>query len=286
MNSTAQHEFSDDLTLGEVAAVAWANKVPILLAGLAGAIVAIGASYLIRPVFRAEVLTALAAEDRASFGALAQFGGLAELAGASLGPQSNRAAAIATLKSRLLTQAFIEDRKLMPVLFASNWDAEQGRWKSDDPDKQPTAWDAVRSFDRIRVVQDDRKTGLVTLAIEWYDAAQAADWANELVRRVNAKLQQDNIAEGEKTIAYLEKQLAGASSVEVRQALYGLIESETKKVAVAHAREEFGFKVIDPAVPPKRRVRPDRKFMAVTGGLVGLLAAMFWFLFRRAQAIA
>src|ERR1700741_1694757 len=77
------------------------------------------AAFLMTPVYRAEVLLAPAFEDES--GALEKlsgaFGGLAELAGVSLnGSGSNKEEAIALLQSRILTEQFIADQKLMPVL--------------------------------------------------------------------------------------------------------------------------------------------------------------------------
>jgi uncharacterized protein involved in exopolysaccharide biosynthesis len=273
---------SAEITLADVARALAARKGLIVLAAVVAGAVAGGASYLVRPVFRAEVLVAPAGEERGSLGAFAQLAGLAELAGVNLAPQAgSKAAALATLKSRSLTTAFIDDHKLLPALFERQWDVEARRWKADDPEKVPTLWDAYRVFDRdVRRVQEDRKSGLVTLSIDWHDPVAAADWANELVRRANAKLQQETIAEGQKTIAFLEQQLGKAGAVEVRQALYTLVEAETKKVAVAHAREQFGFKIIDPAVPPKRRFSPNRAAISLAGLLLGLvgssLAVLFW----------
>ena len=81
-------------------------------------------------------------------------------------------------------------------------------------------------------------------------------------------------------IAYLQQQLAKASSVEVRQALYGLVENEMKQIAVAYAREEFGFKVIDPAVPPERKIKPNRIAVVIAGLLLGGLATCVWAILR------
>lgn len=118
-------------------------------------------------------------------------------------------------------------------------------------------WKANELFDeRVRSVSTDKKTGLVTLAIEWKDPVQAADWANELVRRVNRQRQLEAIEEAENSIRYLKEQLGRTNSVEVQQAIYRLIETQTKSIMVAKARKDYAFKIIDPAVPPEKRPNP------------------------------
>lgn len=272
---------ADDIDVSKIWGAIFDSKYLILAASVGTALLAFAGSYLIRPVFRAEVLVSPAIQQANALGGLAaQFAGFVDLAGLAGG--GDKAASIATLKSRLLTEAFIDDLKLLPVLFESKWDSTSNRWKAADPEKVPTLWDAYRYFDKdIRAIQEDRRTGLLTLAIEWRDPKIAAEWANELVRRANAKLQQDAITEGQKTIAYLEEQLGKAGTIEVRQALYSLIEAESKKIAVAHAREQFAFKVIDPAVAPRKKIRPNRVAILIAGFLAGLIVSGIWSVLSR-----
>ena len=276
------------MTLAEAWTALYARKVPIALFTVACAAVAAGGSFLIRPVFRAEALISPVGggSGNAISSLASQFGGLAELAGVSLSQGGNKSASLATLKSRSLSESFIKDKNLLPLIFENDWDAAANRWKSDDPKKIPTVSDAYTLFDKsIRSIQEDRKTGLVTVAIEWHDAATAAAWANELVLRANQRLQQETVDEGQKTIAYLTDQVAKAGTVEVRQALYNLIEIETKNVAVAHAREEFAFKVIDPAEPPNKRSKPNRRQMTLAGLMLGLVASSLWALLDHVGAL-
>ncbi len=103
-------------------------------------------------------------------------------------------------------------------------------WKVKSPDDIPTALDAYKLFNEdILDVTTDKKTGLVTLAIEWQDPQQAAVWANELVSRINHHEKQLAIKEAEKSIAYLKEQLAKTSVVEMQQAIYQLMEAQTKE---------------------------------------------------------
>ena len=267
---------SYEISPSEIWEALYLKKYWIAAASFFAAVLAAGATYLIRPVFRAEVLVVPVSEQtNALRGFAAQFSGLAELAGVNLaGGGNSRAAAIATLKSRSLTESFILEHNLLPILFANEWDAVHNRWKTSDAKQNPTAWDGYELVDkRIRKIEIDRKSGLVALAIEWYDPETAAQWANELVYRANSRLQQETIEEGKKTIKYLEQQLTKATSIEVRQALYSVIEMETKNIAVAHAREEFAFKVVDPAVPPRKRIRPKRTQITLLGLTLGFLGA-------------
>lgn len=236
-------------------------------------LIAVATALMLPPVYRAEALLAPAEQEKAEgLGALAgPIGDLAALAGASLGPAKDKTAEfIAALKSRAFSVSFIKEQNLMPVLFADNWDKEKKTWK--DVARPPTEWSAYERWDKgIRQVNVDRRSGLITLAIEWRDPVLAAKWANELVRQANARLRAEAVDEASRNIAYLEKQLAHTSTVEVQQAIYRLIEAQTKKKMLASTRSEYAFTVIDPAVPPGMKYKPNRKAIVSAGLLLGLV---------------
>ena len=243
-----------------------------LLCTAAGA----AAAFLMTPVYRAEVVVIPVSgeEGRGGLAALAgQLGGLASLAGVDLGGSGGRKEeTLAILRSRAFTERFIRERNLLPVLFADKWDAAKGRWRVDDPDDVPTLGDAWRFFnERVRTIQEDRRTGLVTLAIEWTDPEVAAEWANELVRRANDTIRARDIEEAERSIRYLDEQLARTNVIELQQALYRLKEAQIKKIMLARTHEEYAFRVLDPAVPPEKHVRPNRPLVVALGLLVGLV---------------
>jgi hypothetical protein len=238
------------------------------------------------PVYRAEVLLAPVTEEKSEgLGALAsQFGDLAALAGVNLGTRKDKTAEyIAALKSRALSVSFIKEANVMPVLYSGKWDEEKKAWKN--PGAAPTEWKTFELWDKdIRSVTQDKRTGLVTLAIEWEDPALAAKWANAFVGHVNARLRAEAVDEADRSIAYLEKQLPQTSSVEVQQAIYRLIEAQTKKKMIASTRAEYAFTTIDPAVTPERHARPKKLSVVAAGLLLGLFVAVAFVLMRKAES--
>ena len=262
-----------------------------LIAKITGACtaIALAVALLTTPIYRAETLLAPVSEEQVSgLAALAgQFSGLSELAGINIGGGGSTEESIATLKSRELTKAFIKEEGLMPILFENDWDAEKKAWKKrwwnfSDGKDGPTAWDAYKLFnEKIRSVKVDKKTTLVTVAIEWEDPELAAKWANKLVKRINQERRQEAIQEAEKSIAYLEQQLMKTGVVEIQQSIYKLIEAQTKTKMVANTREEYAFKVIDSAVVPEEKIKPKRKLIVIMGIILGGMAGVFTAFFRR-----
>lgn len=235
-------------------------------------------AFQMTPIYRAEVVLAPVGEEKSGgLAALAgQFGGLASLAGVNLGGGGGKTEeAIATLESRIFTDKFITEEKLLPILFYNSWDENTKNWAVESEEDIPTAWDAFKLFDEIRSVSTDKTSGMYTLAFEWHDPVLAADWANKIVQRINQHQKQVAIDEAKKSIEYLKNQLNETSVVEMRQAIFRLIEAQTKNIMFANVRDEFVFKVIDPAVVAELPIKPKKRLMAILGTVVGFMLGVF-----------
>ena len=98
-----------------------------------------------------------------------QYSGLASLAGITLPGGKGKDEAIAVLQSELLTESYIGEKNLLPVLYAMLWDPATSKWRTSYPEKIPTLWKANRFFNKqIRGVLEDKK-GLLILSIKWKD---------------------------------------------------------------------------------------------------------------------
>lgn len=217
-----------------------------------------------------------------ALGAMAsQVGGLASLAGISLGGDSQKAETIAVLQSEALTEAYIRKNNLLPVLYAKKWDAASHSWKVKSQKEVPTLWGAYRFFGHgVRAVKTDAKTGLVTMTITWTDPGLAANWANGLVKMTNDYLRDKAIAEEERNISYLNDQASKTDSVSMKQVIYQLLQSEVNKAMLAKGNDEYALKVIDPAFAPERPSSPNLMIFAGVGLFVGLFFSMSWVILR------
>jgi uncharacterized protein involved in exopolysaccharide biosynthesis len=250
----------------------------ILIALLCGTVMATYA-FTTKVWYHAEVLLSPANERGSGSlsGSLGQLSSLASVAGINLGGNNNaNTEAIAVLKSRDFARSFIEDEHLLTVLMADDWDAKAGRWKGKDPAKWPDVRDAIKYFDKnVRQVQDDKKTGLVILGIDWTDSQTAADWANILVARLNERMRQRALTDAEANVSFLQQELGGTNVVTLQQSIGRLLEGELEKVMMARGNKEFAYHVVDRAYQPKWRTRPQRiqlVALGITGG--GVLAAI------------
>lgn len=209
------------------------------------------------------------------------------MVGANLNPGASRTEeSLAVLRSRELTERFIRDSGLMPELFHQRWDVKSLAWRQGVT-HQPTLAEAYRYFDeRVRRLSYDKKTGLIRLEIEWRDPAKAAEWANELVARLNAEMRARAIAESTASVGFLEKELAATSTLDTRAAINRLIEAQINQRMLANVTREYAFRVVDRALPPDAQdvVRPKKLLMIVLGAGLGLMLGAVGVLLRGAVA--
>jgi uncharacterized protein involved in exopolysaccharide biosynthesis len=234
-----------------------------MLGGLAYALMA-------TPLYQASVVLAPPEQSGGSSSPLGQLGGLASIAGVQLaGDRQQRS--IAVLRSASFTREFIRDQKLLPVLL------EEAAAEGVPLDMR----DAVRRFDSdVRFVSDDKRTGLVTVTVEWKDPEVAARWANALVARLNEQLRARALQDHGRNVAYLRDQMAATRLVSLQQSLGNLLESEMQQLLLARGNREFAFRVIDAAEPPKYRSYPQRAMLLLGATVVGGSISVFFVLIR------
>jgi uncharacterized protein involved in exopolysaccharide biosynthesis len=275
MNDTATP--SSDVKLKRLTEILWRDRKLIIIAACIFTLVAGVGAFFSEKEYKATVQFAVVSSEQRSGGAggvMSQFGALASLAGVSLGGESEKYEALALLQSRFLTEMFIEQNNLLPILYPTIWDANTGRWKTNDPKVIPTLWKAEVRFKKIRSVVQDAKTGLVTMSITWRDPVLAAKWANALVTLTNKQMRDKAIHDSERNIGYLRDQAIKTQLVPVQTALSTLMESQYKQSMLAGGNDEYALKVIDPAAVPELPSSIRRIFIVLGGLLGGLFVAV------------
>ena len=263
-----------ELDLFELLHILWQGKWLVIASTVIFAVGSVVYALAQTHWYRAEALLA-PAEGRSMPAIGGQLGGLAALAGVSVGGGESTEA-IATLRSRDFIRAFINDFDLMPILFEEEWDSARGNWSDSDPANWPDIRDGVEFFgDTVMRVSESRDSGLITLAVEWPDPELAAQWAMILVARLNQRLRDRALQEAEANVAYLQGELAQTNVVTLQQTIGRLLESEMQKVMLARGNEEFAFRIIDAADAPNKPSRPRRSLIAVVGTMLGGMLGVF-----------
>lgn len=267
MQTSAESEGQTDLITTLL--VLWRHKFMVLLACCICGLVAVVLALTATPIYRAEVAVTAVRPATAGGTASALASQLGGLTGLNLNQTSGEVqTAEAILESRRLVEEFIKRNGLQSQL-------------NRDQKVESTLWSAVKHFqERVLTIRKDARRGVVTIAIEWTDPVTAARWANEFVALANDIVRTRALTESNRNIAYVNEQLGKTDAVEIRHVMYDIIESETKTLMLANGRTEYAFQVVDPAVPPELRVRPQRTLMVSIGVLLGLLIGVISALLR------
>ena len=206
-------------------------------------------------------------------------GGLAALAGLRGGAvNTGKASAITLMQSRTFAERFIERNNLLPHLFDDYWDAERNEWKGWVP---PLWIGASELHKRIAMRPASTIPGATILSIEWHDPEQAAYLADDLIRMANEAARARDIENAERSIAYVNEQMAETNVVELQRVLYSLLEQEQKTLMLANAREDYAFEILDPAIVPLRPFKPNLPQILIAGVVAGLMFGVL-FVFVRA----
>jgi uncharacterized protein involved in exopolysaccharide biosynthesis len=256
---------TDEIDVVAVAGMLWRYRYLISVVTLLCALVAVYLALTATLIYRAEIVVTEARDAGAGGGgALAsQFGGLASLVGLGGLPAGGLGReAQAVLSSRNLADEFIRRNDLASRL-------QRG------PGSKDSLWFAVKRFrEQILSIEQDKAKGTTTVSIEWTDPKTAAILANGFVALANDHMRARAVAEANRNIDYLKKQITLNNDVELQRVMYTLIEEQTKSLMIANGRLEYAFSVVDPAGAPDERIKPRRTLMVLIGlGLGCILGA-------------
>ncbi len=276
----AQHASID---LPQIATIIRTHKIFVFAVTFCFVCISLLYVFLATPTYKVDVLLKPTDAKTSLSGMSAQLGslgGLANLAGINMNANTS-AEPLAVLTSREFTGAFIEDEHLLPVLYSGRWDQVRNDWKPSRFFDPPDIRDAIVRFNKsIRSIQEDKKTGFVTMSIEWKNPLTAANWANTLVERLNERMRSRALTEAELNVGYLKEELASANAVSLQQSISHVLESELQKLMLAKATKEYSFKILDHAVPSKRPAWP-RPFLIISiAAFVGVTTSCLFLLLQ------
>lgn len=249
----------------------WREKITVMLIVVLTSLVGVTYALLATPVYKAEVVMTPAGQRQQS-GNLAQLGSLAALAGVNIGSGGNSAAALAVLKSREFAEQFIREMKIERTLIED----------FDEPDSKRDIRDAIRRFVlEVRIVSEDKKAGVVTLAIFWENPEVAAEWANAYVEMLNRRLRDEALDESERNVKFLGQQMAANQVVSMQQSLGRILEAEMQNYMLAKGEAEYAYRIVDKAAAPKLRESPKRTLIVLFSAVFGGVLSVLFILLRR-----
>lgn len=286
----------DEIDLRELFSALWAGKITIILTTFVASIIAVAIALSMPNIYRAEALLSPVSSDGGGMNGLAnKFGGLASLAGVSLGGGGfdKTTMGIEVLKSRTFFADFVGKYPVMVDLMASNgWDSNNNKILIDDeiydadsqtwvreakaPRKtEPSVQEAHKVFSQLLSVSQDKESSFITVAVEHYSPYVAKQWVDWLVLDINNTIRNQEVQQAQRSIDYLLNQIEQTKVLELQAGFFELIQSQTETIMLANASPEYLFKTLDPAVVPELKAKPKRALICMLGFLLGGMVGVF-----------
>ena len=183
--------------------------------------------------------------------------------------------ALATLTSRNFIERFISESQLLPIIFPKSWDSDNKIWLQG-LDDIPTLSDGYELVVDNLDLQFD--ASLITIEFIFHDKTEVATLLNSLISDVNSFIRNRSILDSQKNISFLEQEITKTQLTGSREMLFRIVEQQTQSIMLANTREDYAFRLIDPAIEPSTPAGPNRKLIVIVGFIIGLVFSAFYVL--------
>ena len=229
-------------------------------------------------------------------GLAGQFGGLAALAGISMGGGGNNdiEQAIALATSWPFLEKLVKKYDLKPLILGVNgWDQSTdkiiwnedvynlatnkwiGKVNSENEGAEPTSYETYLALRHMIKVNHDPKTGLLNIAVEYYSPKIASDWVSLIVNELNQHFKSRDKIEAQRSINFLQDKISHTSIADMHAVFYEMIESQMKTLMLTEVGEQYLIKTVVEPKPPERQSRPRRKTIVILfafwGGMISVI---------------
>jgi LPS O-antigen subunit length determinant protein (WzzB/FepE family) len=294
------NQYDDEIDLRELFGVLWAGRLKIIVITAVFALASVVYALSVPNQYKATALLSPAQSSGGGLsGALGQLGGLASLAGVSIGGGGSSEAQVAQeiMKSWNFIEGFIKSNDLAVEIYAAEgwskssnslqinsdlYDESDSQWLVENNETgelgPPSSWKLFGDFLGMLSVSEDKKSGLVSVSIEYYSPQIAKHWLDLYVAAINGHMQERKMAEVTRNITYLEAQIKKTNIAEMKEVFYTIIEEQIKSKMLAEASPDYAFMPVSPSMVPEEKSQPKRALICILGTLLGGMLSVLWVL--------
>ena len=289
-NTQISNHFDDEIDLRELFAVLWAGRIKIIVITAVFAVASVIYALTLPNQYKATILLSPSQSSNSGIsGALGQLGGLASLAGLSIGGGESNESQLAQeiMKSWGFVEGFISENDLAVEVYAAEgwdrgsnklqidqdvYDTETKSWLVEDDygvTGPPNSWELYEAFSERIEVSEDKKSGLISVSIEYYSPQVAKQWLDLYVSSINKHMQERQMIKVTRNIEYLEAQIEKTAITEMQEVFYTIIEEQIKTKMLAEASPNYAFEAVSPSMVPAEKSQPKRALICILGLLLG-----------------
>mgnify|MGYP006156008939 CR=1 FL=1 len=295
-NIKTSTDLDDEINVKELFGVLFHAKWIIVFFITFTSIIGLLYSFYLPDIYKSKAL--LVSVEVNNSGISGGVGGLAGLAGISvpsIGGEDNSSKAIPKLSSLSFFENNIMPNIFLPDLFAvKSWSSKtndlvydeniynkkSNTWVRDYsyPKKQiPSAQEAyIKFIDEHFSLNENNKTGFITLTIKHQSPYIAKVWLELLVNEVNSFYRQKDKLESEKAVIYLYQQIARTDLSEIKKVIAELLQEKMQKLTLIEVNQSYVFDYIDAPAVMEEKSEPGRALIFLASIFLGaILGIMF-----------
>lgn len=296
----------NDISLALLIKGIWQGKVTIIATSFLFAVLAVFYALSLPNIYRSDALLMPNFQEQTSggLGGLSgQIGGLASLAGISLGGGNSDKVgyALEVIKSREFLYDFIERQDLKKAIMATEawqrgtdtfvydetiYDTNSNKWVREVKapyQPEPSLQETYEKFvtEHFSVSQNE-DSGMVRISVYHYSPYLAKQLVEILVEEINKTVKDQDLDEATKSISFIEQELQNTKDSGMRTMFYQLIEQQLQTLMLAKVRDDYVLKAIDRAVVAEEKYKPHRAIIVILwtlfGGFISTIVVLYRFL--------
>lgn len=281
----------DEISLLDLLIVLAKHKIMIAKVTIAAALLAIGYSLSLTMIFTGTTKILPPQQSQSSASALlSQLGGLAGMAGGSLGIKNPNDLYVAMLKSRNIMEKIVKRFDLQKVY------------------EQETLTGTLKALEGSTTITAG-KDGVITIEVDDKDPQLAANMANAFVEELDKLMQTYSLTDASQKRTFFEQQLRQAKNkltdaelvldktpntslqyldavrnLKYQEAVWEILARQFEMAKLDEAKDFPLIQVLDKAVPPEKKSKPKRSLIVILTTLVAFFLAVIWVFIREALA--
>jgi uncharacterized protein involved in exopolysaccharide biosynthesis len=220
-------------------------------------------SLIMTPIYRSAAVILPIASQGERLGASS----IAAQFGFAVPEQPNKSEIVGLLNSNILRERVLKKYKLLPVLLGEN--SIQGKTEGEK------LWMGLRYLEGTLKVNPKQKEGTIEVSMGFKDPKVASDIVNHMLGEITDYMSSETRRVAETNQKYLELQIDKTADPFIKTKIYALIAQQIETSAMAEAKENFAFKIIDPPKVPDKRIKPKRRQMVIIAFVVSLFLGIF-----------
>lgn len=280
----------DEIKLLDLLIVLAKHKKRIIGVTLAAALLAVGYALSLPNIYTATAKILPPQSQSSASAMLSQLGGLAGMAGSSLGIKNPNDLYIAMLKSRSLMEKVVKRVDLQKVYG------------------QETLNGAMSALEGSAVISSD-KGGFIIVEVSDKDPQLAANLANIFIEELNKLLQTYSLTDAAQKRTFFDQQLRQAKdrltdaelaldktpntslkyldalrNLKYQEAVWEMLAKQFEMAKLDEAKDFPLIQVLDKATPPEKKSKPKRSTIIILATLAAFFLAVIWAFISEALA--